>query len=67
MVGMAQYERESEFMAEAEKLLEGHLQAGREWGLKAVLGRGLWRSWWGKDPATDRERQSAPPSHPFEI
>lgn len=36
VVGMAQCEREPGFMAETEKLLEGHLGAGREWGLKAV-------------------------------
>lgn len=40
VVGMAQCEREPGFMAETEKLLEGHLGAGREWGLKAVWGGG---------------------------
>lgn len=48
-------------MAETEKLLEEHLRAGKEYGLKAVWGGGLWRSSRGRDPAMERE--SLPPCH----
>lgn len=70
VVGMAQCERESGFMAETEKLLEGHLGGWEgELGLKAGWKGGgrHWRScWWGRDLAVERGSQS-PPSHPFEI
>lgn len=59
---MAQCEREPGFMAETEKLLEGHLGAGKGVGVgggRKLLEWGLWRNcWWVRDPAMERESQS---------
>lgn len=57
-MGKARCGREPGFTAETVKLLEGYLQAGREWGLKAGVGGGGWRSWCNEDPATESESQS---------
>lgn len=53
-------------MAETEKLLEGHLRAGRGWGLKAVWGGGFGKKLVGQG-SCNGEGEPVPLSHPFEI